>query len=396
MQLSLFHLQLLLLFYHFYVYCLAIKTRRYHKKLKKDDEMNIPLSSVLAPLSDSWRRRYERLRSASTALGDYRDLSKVSNMVSIYPYFDKSKIKVNGNAYIFPWNVDMNKNSCNGQVCENDKSMEEVNIPSCTISDNIKNEENNSIDDEKLETDEQFSSMWTSILENGQNIIASMNRSENTSSQGFAKMPALRSLLILLGKAYSLPQPEDVFGRRDSISKQLSQCLNSILDQIDLSRGVMATLSDSIFDKDNSGIDLNKLRKTLDASRAKCTVYIDEINILQEMLEEALEWESQIGQSSSSELEDDNSVSEDLNLPTQSLASAEELLLGGRNLSLRPNSLVILDDRIQRAYDLRNRIREWSSMVGLLVLHLGSLFCLYVSKYDNLFVSRMSQMTKKV
>ena len=57
------------------------------KKLKKEDEMNVPLSAVLAPLSDSWRRRYERLGISSTILGDHRG-DRCGNE---YPYFDIKK-----------------------------------------------------------------------------------------------------------------------------------------------------------------------------------------------------------------------------------------------------------------------------------------------------------------
>ncbi len=355
----------------------AVKTRRHHKKLKKDDEMNVPLSAVLAPLSDSWRRRYERLRTTSFLVGDHRFQQLSSPIGNIYPYFDSKNIseRINENggsdpnynlrlfaSTLYPWMTKSNKSSSTNKESNASESMHtNVAASSDSSSDNI--EYNKEITHDKLEGASDFIETWKEILLNGQNAMA-LSDKKLASLKDYAKIPSVRNLLVLIGKAYSLPKPEDVFGRRDPITKQISQCLNYILDEIEKARGVLAILTDFVFDEDDNGIDLNKLRETMNRCREKCSVQIEEFSIVQDMLEEACAWESKLGQSPLQEEEDDSSVSENLHLPAQSLASAEELALSGRSLSLRPQSLVILDDRIERAYDLRNRIREWSNSVS--------------------------------
>jgi hypothetical protein len=376
--------------------------------MKKEEEMNVPLSAVLAPLSDSWRRRYARMGSSSTILGDYRNNERSNNsgdnkssVGSSYPFFDVSKCNdsvgsendanvknstmgdSNGNGScgnltssfssdLYPWMQNWNEasNRLDASTNMNSSKVTASNASSTTM--NIKKDSiqsssswgNNDMDN--LERDEGFMKIWKSILESAQAANALTNDT-SASSKDNAKLPKVRDLLVLLGKAYSLPKPEDVFGRRDSISKQISQALNSTLDKVEQARGVIANLTDAIYDQDNTGIELNKLRKTLDRTRAKLAVHIEEVDIVRNMLNEALAWESKLSQSALEDDRDDCSAEiEDLNLPQQSLASAEEHALSGRSLSLRPRSLVTLDNRIQRAYELRNKIRDWSCKVGSL------------------------------
>jgi hypothetical protein len=82
-------------------------------------------------------------------------------------------------------------------------------------------------------------------------------------------------------------------------------------------------------------------------------------------------WESKLADVTENGDDDDSVSSEDLHLPTQSLASAENMAEEGRALSIRPTSLVLLEERIHKAYDLRNRIRLWSKVRQF--LHI--LFC---------------------
>ena len=160
-----------------------------------------------------------------------------------------------------------------------------------------------------------------------------------------------------------MPKPEEVYQKRDTMPKQISQCLNSILDFVENGKEILAHLVDAMYDDSNNGVELQTLRKTIDSKDESCNVQLEEINIAREMLNETLQWESRLTESGREE----SSSSEDLHLPQQSLASAEELASEGRNLSLRPNSLAFLEDRIHRAFELRNRIRMWSK-VSLILL----------------------------
>ena len=372
--------------------------------------MNVPLSAVLAPQSDSWRRRYERMRSSCTILGDYRNHNKSSlggknhqhhdYHTTAYPYFntavkkgenpvdnthkknhDTKSYALESMSDLYPWMRDWNMTKKSDDVCasrNNGSTQEIMNSPDNTSlsTDIIKNEENKfqslpSWGNDAMynfEKDEGFMEAWKVILKSGQGITAQIDKT-TASSKDYAQLPKVRDLLILVGKAFSLPKPEDVFGRRDSISKQISQCLNLILGKIEHARGVIANISDAIYDDDDSGIDVNKLSKIIDRISAKCFVQIEEIEIVRRMIDEALAWESKLTKSSSDGREDDSTASEDLHLPQQSLTDAEQLALSGRSLSIRPKSLVTLDTRIQRAYDLRNRIREWSHKVFISVFN---------------------------
>ncbi len=378
--------------------------------------MNVPLSAVLAPLSDSWRRRYERMWSSSTILGDFRDQRVHNASFSCggkpYPFFTTRRGKNIANSHggdgpdidtsdLYPWMKQYEEDKTADVV----ESLANEDSSQCKVteSETIKNSDNfatgpsllahNKID--SVERDEGFIKIWKSILESGQSVIASTNTNSAASKdKDDLKLPKVRDLLILLSKAYSLPKPEDVFGRRDSISKQISQCLNSILDRVEHARGVIAHLADAVYDKDETGIEINKLQKILDRKSAKCTIHIEEVNIIREMLEEALAWEAMLSQPSPNDQEDISDASEDLNLPQQSLTNAEELALRGRSLSLRPKSLVVLDNRIQRAYELRNKIREWSFKVCVDVLtffYLEPCSCLLIIHSNIIFQIEQQQ-----
>jgi hypothetical protein len=353
--------------------CIATKTRRYHKKLKKDDELDLPLSAVLAPLSDSWRRRYERVRSSSIMVGDLRKQTKSTLMQEkLYPYFDTQKTfadrckdneqisPAHFSSSLYPWQ--------NTSFSVDDESYD----PKLDSHEENQRKSMSSWGNEDakdyLENNTVLAEQWKSILKYGQSAIAQFHKNTDpVSSIDSTKLPKIGDLLILLGKAYVLPKPEDVFGRRDSISKQISQCLNSILEKVEIARCTIASLYDSLYDNNNEGIDLNKIKKVIEQSSSRNAIHVTEIGVVQGMIDEAFVWESKLNYSPSGEDDDDDSsASVDLHLPQQSLFLAEELALKGRSLSLYPKSLFDLDDRIQRAYDLRNRIRDWSSNVSTL------------------------------
>ncbi len=198
----------------------------------------------------------------------------------------------------------------------------------------------------------ELTETWHSILDCGQMIL------EN---QKNGKKPKMRDLFILLAKANSIPKPEDVYGRRDSVSKHISQCLNSILDHIEQSRDILAELTDAIYDENGDGIELQALRKKVDSKSSSCQVELEEIGVLEDMLKEGLKWEAKLAKVTKNG-DGSTTSDDDLHLPQQNLVSAEEMAQEGRLLSLRSISLVALEERIHRAYDLRERIRFWSKV----------------------------------
>mmetsp|Transcript_11570 Transcript_11570/g.21629 ORF Transcript_11570/g.21629 Transcript_11570/m.21629 type:complete len:2140 (-) Transcript_11570:138-6557(-) len=309
----------------------AVRTRRRIRRenRKRDIDDEVPLSAVLQPFSHLWRRRYER--NYTVILGDHR---RNGGQCS-YPYFEEN---ITSTSSLHPWSSMWNY--------EGDDSLK---------SRNSEKTQNASIDEywrdyKNVEKNKTLIASWNSILEKSQFVLDNCNSGHK---------PKLRDLCLLLKKAYSIPSPEDVFGKRDVFPKRVSQCLNTILDFIENGREISARITDAMYEHTDEGVDLQALSKLLVDERAKCNVDLDEIDIAQVIVFEGLEWEKQLDSSERSTGEE-SSCSEDLHLPSQSLSSAEEVASRGRLLSVRPNSLVSLERRIHSAYELRNKIRSWN------------------------------------
>merc|ERR1712194_10451 len=97
------------------------------------------------------------------------------------------------------------------------------------------------------ERDEILVRTWRSLLEYGQILLRKIESKESPS-------PSLRDVLVLIGKAYATPKPEDVFGKRDSSPKYVSQCMNSLMEYVELARKMLSQLIDSIYDVNDDGI----------------------------------------------------------------------------------------------------------------------------------------------
>jgi hypothetical protein len=288
---------------------------------------SVPLSALIAPLSYTWRGRYESMNS--TIIGDHRKNAGQS----AYPYFDKGDSSTSG---VYPWTRNWDKNT--GDLDAANERKRPLNADWDTF--------------EKIERNPDLIACWTSILERGQMVVTNC---ENGLKPNFA------DLFILLKKAHSIPNPEEVFGKRDTMPKRIAQCLNTIIDLVDNGRDVLAHMTDAMYDDSDEGLELQGLRKTIDAKSGILKVQLDELSIAQDILSEALDWESRLTDKSRSD-DEESSSSEDLHLPNQSLSSAENQARQGRQLALRTNSLVSLEDRIHKAYDLRNRIRDWNKV----------------------------------
>ncbi len=325
--------------------------------------MSVPLSAMLAPQSDSWRRRYERM--GSTILGDFR-----RNPGSCkYPYFGGNCHTSSHSSIAHPWTQHWGHQSqtrssrddeeeqartTGGDGAENKSATDVVvkggngkdkSVSTLGYQTQWDDLENESIVKELTET-------WHAILDCGQMILENQKK---------GKKSKMRDLFILLAKANSIPKPEDVYGRRDSVSKHISQCLNSILDHIEQSRDILAELTDAIYDENGDGIELQALRKKVESKSSSCKVELEEIGVLEEMLNEGLLWEAKLAKVTKNG-DGSTTSDEDLHLPQQNLVSAEAMAQEGRLLSLRSISLVALEGRIHRAYDLRERIRFWSKV----------------------------------
>lgn len=299
---------------------------------------------MIAPLSYTWRGRYES--SQTTIIGDHR---KNAGHCS-YPYFVSGDSSTSA---LYPWT--RNWNVTGNASCEDTDGASKRKRPINADWDTF----------EKIERNEELISCWTSILEKGQTVVDNYENGHK---------PKIVDLFLLLKKAYSIPNPEEVFGKRDTMPKRIAQCLNSIIDLIDNGRDVLAHITDAMYDESDDGIELQNLRKIIDAKSEILKVHLGELSIARDILAEALEWESRLTEISRTG-DGESSSSEDLHLPNQSLSSAEDQGSRGRLLVLRPNTLVSLEGRIRMAYDLRNRIRSWNKVREYVVV-LRCVICL--------------------
>lgn len=296
------------------------------------NEGSTPLAALIAPMSYTWQRRLENYQSL--VLGDHRRNAGQTD----YKYFTEENSSM---STIFPWNRRWEG------IDSEDSTNEDSKI-------NRKRPINADWDSyEKIERDESLMASWTSILEKGQIII------ENEAN---GNKPVLTDMITLLKKAQTIPHPEEVFGKRDSMPKKISQCLNAILDLVENGREILAHITDLFFDSGDDGLELKSLRKILDSKIEILKVQLVETDVAREVLYEAMAWESKLADVTENGDDDDSVSSEDLHLPTQSLTSAENMAREGRALSIRPTGLVLLEERIHKAYDLRNRIRSWSKV----------------------------------
>lgn len=363
---------------------IAVNTRRRIRKKQKQDEMTVPLSAVLAPLSDSWKRRYERM-AGTAILGDHRRNPKAFK----YPYFGSGNYNgmPTSESTVHPWGIQYRHQSsnCVGTHCDhggNNDRIEDVAMKGDCQKTSVTKSQNSWDILENEEVVKELMQTWRSILETGQMIM------ENEKN---GKKPNMKELLIILSKANSIPKPEDIYGRRDSISKHISQCLNSILDLVEHSRDILAELTDALYDESKIGVDKQSLRKKLDVRMNKCKVNLEEVAIIGEMLDEATVWESKL-ENNNNDMDESPNSDEDLHLPQQSLTSAEEMACEGRTLSLQLNSLLALESRIHRAYELRNKIRNWNKVCLIFV---PFVVIVYVGKILHFSTSRIIR-TKRI
>jgi hypothetical protein len=317
------------LFCHFQ----AVESRRLARKYQMGEE------STGSQQSESWRRRYER--GTDLIIGDLRHGASSS----IYPYINDSvllPLLESDNLHEFyPWCC-LESSSLQRTKREHEKDeIANVAESTCNGSDDLQ-------------------STWNLVL------LASKNVLESIQKRSITDTPTFRQVLNIIEKAYALPNPEDAFGRRDSLSRTAYTSMNSLIDYVDTCRNCLAELLDAAFPQHNDGVDLTQLRKVLHKVTETTPLVMEETEILRSILEEAESWESKL-----INMSDDNEVntgSEQLRVPQLTLSYVEALALEGKALSLRPRSLVLLEEKIENAYTLRAKICKWKKVCIILLI----------------------------
>jgi hypothetical protein len=142
----------------------------------------------------------------------------------------------------------------------------------------------------------------------------------------------------------------------------MSENMNSIIDAIDTGRDCVAKILKCLKD-DGEGIELEDLKKSMLEIEKYCPVSLSEMDTAKRQIEEAALWEekldSNVNRGADSDASDDD-AGDAITEKKCTLEKVERLLSKGRNLTLRPRSLVRLQHRVERAHVLRRRIVVWN------------------------------------
>ena len=331
----------------------GVQRRRQLKKKRKEADAEYPDATTFT--SESWRWRVHQARPSM--LGDYRS-SRDPN----YHYYDPSPIETDNLLdSSMPWRLrrfgDDNNDSSSSTTAE-------LHSPSRPRSYSIAWSE---------EEIDKAKKIWKSILAYAKHTLAKMEEDDEEEDDEVTDnnntKPPLNDLLELVGKAHALPTPEETFGRRDLSARQMSEDMNSIIDAIDGGRDYIARLLKSLKD-DGEGIELDTLKQSIDEIEHLCPVGLSELITIKRQVQEATLWEEKLesnvdhgaADSDASDGED-NDNDDDNNVMTEkklTLEKVERLVSKGRNLTLRPRSLVRLQNRVEKAHILRKKISVWN------------------------------------
>ncbi|CAB9497258.1 Nucleosome-remodeling factor subunit [Seminavis robusta] len=184
---------------------------------------------------------------------------------------------------------------------------------------------------------------WKAILLLGQAIVEQLTKASSSSRVPPTK---LSLLLSFLNNAYQVrPMPEDVF-RAASVTPDINRSFDFIAEYADKARKVQAKLMDTLYETNDGGVEWDIVQKLLDQQGIRALpVELDDATELHQQLALVADWQSRL----------DALVEED----ELCLSSLEDLAQEGRSFIFRSRSLVCLENRIQKAYQLRDRVLQW-------------------------------------
>ena len=324
----------------------GVQRRRQMKKKRKEANKEYPDATTFS--SESWRWRVHQARPSM--LGDYR-----SSRDPKYHYFDPISIETDNLLdSSMPWRLQRFGDD------DNDASIADLQSPSRTRSYSIS---------WSVEEIEKSKIIWKSIFAYTKHILQTIEEEEDDDDNGSVNAvnkkanPLLCDLLELVGKAHAIPTPEETFGRRDPSARQMSENMNSIIDVIEIGKDCAAKVLKCLKD-DGEGIELADLRQTIDEVENKCPVGLTELNTVKRQLQEATLWEEKLENNVDYGTADSDAMSDgEEGVMTEkklTLEKVERLISKGRKLTLRPRSLVRLQNRVEKAHVLRKKISVWN------------------------------------
>ena len=196
-------------------------------------------------------------------------------------------------------------------------------------------------DDTPMEVEEDMKRVWKAVLAHAQELGEELDK---------ANKPLLSQVLAFVKGAHSLPLPEESYGTRHIVVEGISESMHRILDHVIKAHDAQAKLLDMLYDEDDDGVDTISVRKYMDECDSTLAIRLDAMNTLENQLDLAQQWQSRLD-----ELARDVLVTDE----RDDLREAEELLRQACMLGFRWRGQVELEGRVQKAHELRDRLRDW-------------------------------------
>jgi hypothetical protein len=202
--------------------------------------------------------------------------------------------------------------------------------------------------------------VWKQVLHRGQEMRKTLDRNESK--------PLLSEVLAYLSRARNLPTPEESYGTRHIVVEGISENIHAILNHVSKAHDARAKLFDILYDEENEGVDMTGVKCYLEEQDETLSIRLDEMNVLEKQLDLAADWQARVdgleGDSSTEDCRDE-------------LKASEQLLEEASCLGIRWRGQVQLENRVQEAYQLRDRLVEWQK-VRLLCVPPTCIFVLFL------------------
>lgn len=185
--------------------------------------------------------------------------------------------------------------------------------------------------------------VWKAVLARGQEMGRELDKLESK--------PLLSQVLAFCYNARSLSIPEESYGTRHIVVDGISECMHAILDHVSKAHDAQAKLFDMLYDEENEGVDIDALRKYIEELKETLSIRLDEMDVLEKQLDLAADWQARM-----------DGLAGDSEDRRDELKAAEELLQEASMLGIRWRGQVQLENRVEEAYQLRDRLREWQEV----------------------------------
>lgn len=195
--------------------------------------------------------------------------------------------------------------------------------------------------EQDLPVQEDMKHVWKAVLASAQELGHSVEED---------KKPLLSHVINFIRNAYCLPPPEESFGSRAVVVEGISDSMHFLLDHVTKAHDAQAKILDMLYDESNEGIDMEAVKKFTEELASSLTLRLDIMDVLDKQLDIATKWQVRLKKLSREVL-----VPDDID----DLAQLEELLREASQLSIRWRGQVEHEEHVEKAYQLRDRLREW-------------------------------------